>query len=407
MNELNFYKQEKIKYDQLISTTTDEFLKSKIKKEFKDKTKRFLKPAIDKINESFNTNYSVNKESKCLTSTFEKIQSIKIKTKEEINADMDNFNNLKDTLGLEPSKLESIEIAILVIRDYFDEEENIDDNENDLLQDSTSIENNTVIEKPILTNNIQNVIEENIKQNTSDNQIKKEKIVKRKDSPNIIFKLILGFIMIPVICFVLLGSLYFASNAFSNTGAYEYIITSEKLSTHYATIFNILVLLLSGISAGFITAIITGRTNNKMVYTVIPFSIIILFINYIDKFYEILKNTISLDTLPLFLKEISSKEILITFYGFMLFSYLYYIFSKHLKLHITEILNVLVIIYLGIIPGIMYILNAFNINNLNKLKDIMYNYNQYEIVLIILISLTIISNIIFNTIKNIKSLKEA
>ena len=30
MNELNFYKQEKIKYDQLISTTTDEFLKSKL-----------------------------------------------------------------------------------------------------------------------------------------------------------------------------------------------------------------------------------------------------------------------------------------------------------------------------------------------------------------------------------------
>jgi hypothetical protein len=208
----------------------------------------------------------------------------------------------------------------------------------------------------------------------------------------------------------MLGVFLFAANTFSHTAAFENLMNNETYSKLYPTVFYGIIVLLSGLSASFISSVIKGRTNNKIVFTIIPFALILLLITFSDIIVSIIKmgkNIIPLDTLPAFVKTFDYSYALTTIYGFMIFLYLFSIFQKHTKTSIIEALDVLIIIYIGLLPGLGYILNIFGINRLQHLISPIYDYPNAELISRLLLILCIVSNLIYIIIKSKLDAKKA
>ena len=401
MNELYIFKQEKIKYEEQIKIEQNEFVKNKLTKDFQDKTKRYLGTAINIINKNFNINYSMNKEAVGLTATFKKIDSIVRKSDDEILTEMQQLDERKTTLNIDDNSKETIGLAIDIVRIYCtsgSQNQTETSNKNiNVFEDNKVIDNQTADLDAIAS-------EENIsgdKDSTNDN--KNNDDVLKKDSPFIAYKVALGLIMIPLACIIILGVFLLAANTFAHTAAFEKLMNNETYSKLYPTVFYGIIVLLSGLSASFISSVIKGRTNNKIVFTIIPFALILLLISFSDSIINIIelgKNIISLDNLQAFIKTFDYSYILTTMYGFMIFLYLFSIFQKHTKTSIIEALNVLIIIYIGILPGLGYILNMFGIDRFENLISPIYDYPNAELISRLLLILCIVSNLIYIIIKS-------
>lgn len=406
MNELYVFKQEKIKYEEQIQVEQNEFAKNKLTKEFQDKTKRYLGTAINIINTNFNINYSMNKEALGLTSSFKKINSIVRKTDEEILTEMQQLDEAEDTLNIDAATKETIGLAIDIVRIYCTAGAQ---SQVETPNENTNVFEDNKIKEDQMVNSDTTASEENINEEKDstdeignhDESLKKQK----KDSPFIIYKVVLGLIIIPLACMLMLGVFLFAVNTFSHTAAYADLMGNEKYSKLYPTVFYGIIVLLSGLSAGFISSVIKGRTNNKIVFTVLPFALLLLLMTFSENIIDFVLNNIPLDGLPAFIKTFDISYAFTTIYGFMLFLYLFSIFQKHTKTNIIEILDVLIIIYIGILPGLGYILNIFDIDRFQKLVDPIYSYPDVELVSRLLLVLCILSNIIYTIIKDKKDTK--
>lgn len=392
MNELYIFKQEKTKYEEQIKIEQNEFARHKLSKDFQDKTKRYLGTAINIINTNFNINYSMNKEAVGLTASFKKIDSFVRKSDDEILIEMHQLDERKDTLNIDEATKETIGLAIEIVRIYCTIETN---KPMEVSTESINVfEDNKVIDNQIV--DLETVTsDENSKEKTD---VKDE--VLKKDSPFIAYKIALALIIIPLTCTIMLGVFLFAAYAFSRTAAYVDLMGNEKYSELYTVVFYGIIVLLSGLSAGFISSILKGRTNNKIVFTILPFALILLLMTFSDIIISLSKNIIPLDTLPTFIKTFDYSYGLTTIYGFMLFLYLFSIFQKHIKTGIVEVLDILIIIYVGLLPGLGYILNIFEIDQFQKLINPIYNYPNVELVNRLLLTLCIISNLIYIIIKD-------
>lgn len=397
MNDLYIFKQEKTKYEEQMKIEQNEFSKDKLTKDFQDKTKRYLGTAISIINTNFNINYSMNKEAVGLTSSFKKINSFARKSDEEILTEMQQLDERKVTLNIDDATKETIGLAIDIVRIYCTSgaknSSDISNNDINVFEDNkikseqTESMPTSAADKSVLGN-------EEAKNN--DDIAKKLK----KDSPFVIYKIVLGLIIIPLTCMLILGVFLFAANAFSRTAAFADLMSNENYSKLYPAVFYGIIVLLSGLSAGFIASIIKGRTNNKIVFTILPFALILLLMTFSDSIISLGKNIIPLDTLPTFIKTFDYSYALTTIYGFMLFLYLFSIFQKHTKTSIIEILDILIIIYVGLLPGLGYILNIFEIDRFQKLINSIYNYSNFDLISRLLLVLCILSNLIYIIIKN-------
>lgn len=397
MNDLYIFKQEKTKYEEQIKIEQNEFAKDKLTKDFQDKTKRYLGTAINIINTNFNINYSMNKKAVGLTSSFKKINSFARKSDEEILTEMQQLDERKITLNIDDTTKETIGLAIDIVRIYCTSG----------TQNSSDISNNDI--NVFEDNKIESSQIENIQTTTTDESAIENDEVKnnddiakkiKKDSPFVIYKIVLGLIIIPLTCMLMLGVFLFAANTFSRTAAFADMMSNENYSKLYPTVFYGIIVLLSGLSASFISSIIKGRTNNKIVFTILPFSLILLLMTFSDNIISVGKNIIPLDSLPTFIKTFDYSYALTTIYGFMLFLYLFSIFQKHTKTSIIEILDILIIIYVGLLPGLGYILNIFEIDRFQKLINPIYNYSNIDLVSRLLLVLCILSNLIYIIIKN-------
>ena len=397
MNDLYIFKQEKTKYEEQIKIEQNEFAKDKLTKDFQDKTKRYLGTAINIINTNFNINYSMNKEAVGLTSSFKKINSFARKSDEEILTEMQQLDERKITLNIDDATKETIGLAIDIVRIYCTSG----------TQNSSDISNNDI--NVFEDNKIESSQTENIQTTTTDESAIENDEVKnndyiakkiKKDSPFVIYKIVLGLIIIPLTCMLMLGVFLFAANTFSRTAAFADMMSNENYSKLYPTVFYGIIVLLSGLSASFVASIIKGRTNNKIVFTILPFSLILLLMTFSDNIISVGKNIIPLDSLPTFIKTFDYSYALTTIYGFMLFLYLFSIFQKHTKTSIIEILDILIIIYVGLLPGLGYILNIFEIDRFQKLINPIYNYSNIDLVSRLLLVLCILSNLIYIIIKN-------
>jgi len=401
MNELYIFKQEKMKYEELIQVEQNEFAKHKLTKDFQDKTKRYLGTAINIINTNFNINYSMNKEAVGLTSSFKKINSFVRKSDQEILTEMQQLDERKVTLDINDATKETIGLAIEIVRIYCtagSQSQVETSNENTNVFEDNKIKDDQIVDLSATASEEKDSMD---KVNNNDESLKKQK----KDSSFIIYKVVLGLIIIPLTCMLMLGVFLFAVNTFSHTAAYADLMGNEKYSKLYPTVFYGIIVLLSGLSAGFISSVIKGRTNNKIVFTVLPFALILLLMTFSDNIISISKNIIPLDTLPAFIKTFDYSYALTTIYGFMLFLYLFSIFQKHIKTSIVEILDVLIIIYIGLLPGLGYILNIFDIDRFQKLIEPIYSYPHVELFSRLILVLCILSNIIYMIIKDKKDTK--
>jgi|GEM_PF-2952990 len=397
MNDLYIFKQEKIKYEEQIKIEQNEFSKDKLTKDFQDKTKRYLGTAINIINTNFNINYSMNKEAVGLTSSFKKINSFARKSDEEILTEMQQLDERKVTLNIDDATKETIGLAIDIVRIYCTSG----------TQNSSDISSNDI--NVFEDNKINGDQAENIQTTTTDESTLENEEPKnnddiakklKKDSPFVIYKIVLGLIIIPLTCMLMLGVFLFAANTFSRTAAFVDLMSNENYSKLYPTVFYGIIVLLSGLSASFISSIIKGRTNNKIVFTILPFALILLLMTFSDNIISVGKNIIPLDTLPTFIKTFDYSYALTTIYGFMLFLYLFSIFQKHTKTSIIEILDILIIIYVGLLPGLGYILSIFEIDRFQKLINPIYSYSNIDLVSRLLLILCILSNLIYIIIKN-------
>lgn len=400
MNELYIFKQEKIKYEQQIQVEQDEFAKHKLTKDFQDKTKRYLGTAINIINVNFNINYSMNKEAVGLTSSFKKINSIVRKTDDEILTEMEQLDERKDTLNIDAATKETIGLAVDIVRIYCTiKVQNSVENPTtaiNVFEDNKKAENQ-IVDSDAITSD-ENISEQ--KANMDDT--KSHDDILKKDSPFIAYKVALGLIIIPLVCIIMLGVFLFAATTFSHTAAYANLMSNENYSKLYPTVFYGIIVLLSGLSASFISSVIKGRTNNKIAFTIIPFALILLIITFSDSITSILKivkNIIPLDTLPAFVKTFDYSYALTTIYGFMLFLYIFSIFQKHIKTSIIEVLDILIIIYIGLLPGLGYILNIFGIDRFQYIVSPIYDYPKRTMVFMIFLIICIISNLIYTFIK--------
>jgi len=403
MNELYIFKQEKMKYEEQIQIEQNEFARHKLTKDFQDKTKRYLGTAINIINTNFNISYSMNKEAVGLTSSFKKINSFVRKSDEEILTEMQQLDDGKTTLNIDDATKETVGLAIEIVRIYCTAgAQNPVEAPNEKIN---VFEDNKIIDKQITNSDtVASDENNNEKKDSLDNNKNNDKVLK-KDSPFIVYKVALGLIIIPLVCILMLGVFLFAANTFSHTAAYENLMSNEKYNELYPIVFYGIIVLLSGLSAGFVSSVIKGRTNNKIVFTVIPFALILLLMTFLDNIIGIGKNIIPLDDLPAFIKTFDYSYALTTIYGFMLFLYLFSIFQKHTKTSIIEVIDVLIIIYIGILPGLGYILNIFGIDHFQNLINPIYNYSNIELVTRLLLVLCILSNLIYIIIKSKKDAK--
>ncbi len=398
MNELYIFKQEKIKYEEQIKIEENEFAKQKLTKEFQDKTKRYLGTAIGIINSNFNINYSMNKEAIGLTASFQKINSIVRKTDEEIFSEMKQLDEAKDALDIDPGTKETIGLAIDIVRIYC--ANTLQNTVNNSLNEVNVFENNKIDETRKEDSEIDDSDKINGEENNDSSKEIDEKEKIQKDSPFIPYKIALGLIIIPLTCYLILGVFLFAANAFSHTAMYGDIMSNEVYSKLYPKVYCGIIILLSAISASFISSLVKGRTNNKISFTVIPFALLLLLIAFSENIIELVKSFIQLENLPMFIKLFEYSYILITIYGFMLFFYLFAIFQKHIKINIIEIIDVLIIIYVGLLPGLDYILNIFDFYRFGKLISPLYDYPHTKVISIGLLIICIVSNLIYIVIKN-------
>lgn len=404
MNELYIFKQEKIKYEELIQAEQNEFSKQKLTKDFKDKTKRYLGTAINIINTNFNINYSMNKEAVGLTSSFKKINSFVRKSDEEILTEMQQLDERKGTLNIDDATKETIGLAIEIVRIYCTA--GTQNPASIPTGDINVFENNKISETKDEDLDITNSDKSNDEEHNDSNVSLDKEETQKKDSPFIPYKIALGLIIIPLTCYLILGVFLFAANAFTHTAMYGDIIRNETYSKLYPTVFCGIIILLSAISASFISSLVKGRTNNKIVFTVIPFALLLLLIAVSENIMELVKTVIQLDTLPMVIKLFEYSYILMTIYGFMLFFYLFAIFQKHTRVNIIEIIDVLIIVYVGLLPGLDYILNIFDFYKFGKLIAPIYDYSHAQLINIGLLIMCIVSNLIYNVIKNKISIKK-
>lgn len=389
MNELNIFKQDKIQYESKMQNETDEQIKKKLTKEFQEKAKRFLGTSLGIINNSFDIQYSMNIAKEGLTSSFKKINSIARKSDEEVLNDMANLENQISNLEISDEKKETLALAINVVKIYCT-------NEAPHTKQKIEVE-------PIKQEEFSGLSkEEKIKK---DEEKKMQKELK-KDQPYIAFKLFFGIFIIPIICIISVSVFLFLINAFEKAGIYKELMENKTINKIYPNILYGVLIVLALISAGLINAFIKRKTNNKIVFTLLPFSIFLLIIAFFENILNFINDHFVLDSIPTFLKEFNHSYAILFMYCVLLFFYFFGVFQRHTKTKIIDGINIAIIVYVGILPAINFILELFNISKVGNITKIIYGYKHYFIVSICLIIFCLVTSMISPYIKISKKTKK-
>ena len=403
MSELYIFKQEKIKYESQMAIEDNSFNKQKLMKEYQDKTKRYLGTAISIINKHFNINYSMNKEAVGMTATFQKINTIVRKTDQEISIEMEQLNNQVPNLGVSDEVKETIELAIEIVKIYCTN--GVENSAVASTNDINVFEDNKMINKTSESQNSESIVEEKV--SSMDQEILEKRNTLKKDSPFILYKLKLGLLIIPVISIFMSVVLFFILKALAKLPYLSSIIASGYTNIMYKIIVYGLLFLLSLLLTSFISSFISGRTNNKIVFMILPFSLLILLIIFSKPAIDYITKKEFLDAISLLYINIYYAFSIIFLYMFMLLFYIFSVFKKHTKTGIVEFIDIGIIIYVGILPGIKHILDFLKFDEFESVFNSLYNYPKQKTIFVILLIICIISNIIYSFIKFKKDSKSS
>ncbi len=403
MGELYAFKQDKNKYESQIGIEENVFNKQKLMKEYQDKTKRYLGTAISIINKNFNINYSMNKEAVGMTATFQKINTIVRKTDQEISIEMEQLSNQIPNLAVSDDIKETIELAIEIVTIYCTN--GVENSAVASTADINVFEDNKVINETRLNQNSESVTE---KQDSNIVQEINEKVPPlKKDSPFISYKVKLGLLIIPVVSLFMTFVLFIILKVLSKLPFFSNIIGSGTSSMLYVIFFYGLLFLFSWLVTSFISSFISGRTNNKISFMILPFSLLILLIIVSKIVIDYVTVKQLLDVVSLLYINVYYACAIIILYTFMPLFYILSVFQKHTKTSIVEFIDISIIIYVGILPGIKHILEVLKIDQFKGVFNALYNYPKQKIVFIILIIICILSNIIYSFIKYKKGSKSS
>lgn len=390
MNELNIFKQDKIQYESKMQNETDEQIKKKLTKEFQEKAKRFLGTSLGIINNSFDIQYSMNIAKEGLTSSFKKINSIARKSDEEVLNDMANLENQISNLEISDEKKETLALAINVVKIYCTNEA------------PTNIKQKIEVES-IKQEEFSGLSKEEKTKKDEEKKLQKEL---KKDQPYIAFKLFFGIFIIPIICIISVSVFLFLINAFEKAGIYKELMENKTIHKIYPNILYGFIIVLALISAGLINAFIKRKTNNKIVFTLLPFSIFLLIIAFFENILNFINDHFVLDSIPTFLKEFNHSYAILFMYCVLLFFYFFGVFQRHTKTKIIDGINIAIIVYVGILPAINFILELFNISKVGNITKIIYGYKHYFIVSTCLIIFCLVTSMISPYIKISKKTKK-
>lgn len=367
-NSMYVFKQEKEKYDAAIINETNDFSKSKLGNEYKEKAKRYLGTALAIINTGFDINYSLNKEGVGMTSSFKKINSVVRKTDDEIKTEMLQLRAMLPNLEMDEVKKEELNYAIEIIMVYCTDFGN---------PNAEIARAETNVKVDVLKNNPKQEvkIEEKV---IAENKESKEynEVVKghKKDEPYIVYKLLVGLFVIPAITILAVIGYMFVTKYLTYDYMYQYIEIGRGA---YKVAMTIIAILFSIMATSLISGFTSGHTNKELAFMTIPFVYSIILNILISNYYLDIVTIIKAEDVKNLIRE--GCEV----FCFMMtiipsFYYFFGIFKKHLKVTILEFLNVILFIYTIVVPGVIVLFESFNLKWLNSIKENLYGFSGYN-----------------------------
>ena len=200
----NYYKE----LSELDNLTDHEAEKKAIDAKFKDKVRKYLPTCLNVINSTFNCKFSIYKEGKGYNAALQLVDTKVKKTKEEVQAELLNYQSYVDTNSLQPDAKAKLDLAIDILNVYVDDlfyntvyqnkyvqealslpdesnnEGSFESNSNaqphvDLIPQSTEIQYNPYAGMPIYSDNNENLSNQNTI--SSDDSFKSNSYASDKD----------------------------------------------------------------------------------------------------------------------------------------------------------------------------------------------------------------------------------
>lgn len=367
-NSMYVFKQEKEKYDAAIINETNDFSKSKLGNEYKEKAKRYLGTALAIINTGFDINYSLNKEGVGMTSSFKKINSVVRKTDDEIKTEMLQLRAMLPNLEIDEVKKEELNYAIEIIMVYCTDFGNPNA---EIARAETNVKVDVLKNNPKQEVKIEEkVIAENKESKEYDEAVKGHK----KDEPYIVYKLLVGLFVIPAITILAVIGYMFVTKYLTYDYMYQYIEIGRGA---YKVAMTIIAILFSIMATSLISGFTSGHTNKELAFMTVPFVYSIILNILISNYYLDIVTIIKAEDVKNLITE--GCEV----FCFMMtiipsFYYFFGIFKKHLKVTILEFLNVILFIYTIVVPGVIVLFERFNLKWLNSIKENLYGFSGYN-----------------------------
>lgn len=367
-NSMYVFKQEKEKYDAAIINETNDFSKSKLGNEYKEKAKRYLGTALAIINTGFDINYSLNKEGVGMTSSFKKINSVVRKTDDEIKTEMLQLRAMLPNLEMDEVKKEELNYAIEIIMVYCTDFGNPNA---EIARAETNVKVDVLKNNPKQEVKIEEkVIAENKESKEYDEVVKGHK----KDESYIVYKLLVGLFVIPAITILAVIGYMFVTKYLTYDYMYQYIEIGRGA---YKVAMTIIAILFSIMATSLISGFTSGHTNKELAFMTVPFVYSIILNILISNYYLDIVTIIKAEDVKNLIRE--GCEV----FCFMMtiipsFYYFFGIFKKHLKVTILEFLNVILFIYTIVVPGVIVLFESFNLKWLNSIKENLYGFSGYN-----------------------------
>lgn len=388
-----------------------------LKEEYKSSIRKYLPTALSNIDSTFNCSYSLYKTGSDVDVNFNVIKTNIKKSKNEVINDMEEYRKQLVLLPLEDIKKHKVELSIDIIIDYCDDDvvneskkewlDYVDENKNQGVEKTKSPSiiipsldnngetvNNTVVQnnvvEPVLTNSqIIQVDNQEVKYNDTlesknDTQIK-------FDYKTVLLKLLLGFIILPIIISIITTIIYYACDFISNNvGEASFIhntINSTSI-TGLTIIGTVIALILSIIGSIFIKCFVSDHSKMHGRFMLAPFGILLTLIYFSQYILEFIRNNIITSSYNMLVfSEIYSNGITIAF-SFVIIYYLYLVFSFDTKTRNTEdrritsaeIIFTITLLYTCVMPLILIIMDAFELYDVISVVIKIYDFEQFELV---------------------------
>lgn len=418
-----------------------------LKEEYKSNIRKYLPTALSNIDSTFNCSYSLYKTGSDVDANFNVIKTNIKKSKNEVVNDMEEYRKQLILLPLEDIKKHKVELSIDIIVDYCDDDivdeskkewlDYVDANKSQGVEESRTpsiiippLDNNVeMVSNPIVQNNV--VVPGLTNNQTSQEEtpkitqeVKYSNVLGNKtdvshdtkikfDYKTVLLKLLLGFIILPIIISIITTIVYYACDFIGNNvgeTSFIYNTISSTSITGLTIIGAVIALVLSIIGSIFIKCFVSDHSKMHGRFMLAPFGILltlIYFSQYILTFIGSNIITSSYDMLVFF--GIYSNGIIIAF-SFVIIYYLYLIFSFNTKARdiedrsITpaEIIFTITLLYTCVIPLILIIMGAFELYEAISVVMKIYDFEQFDLVAKGLLIGSTLLLLVTNNIKKVK-----